>query len=358
MKTKVLLIYNKVWPYRIKIFELLNEKIDLTVAYSDPSFLDKKYSFKTVYLPVKAVGPFEFHRNNLFNICSKYDVIVGLFNVRWISVMLLCLNPFRKYSISYWGIGVRASYENKFDSDSRWDKLRFFFAKRAESLIFYSSYPIKKYIQGGINKDKLFIANNTTEVDYTGEIDYVRKRNFLFVGTLYAQKGIDVLLAAYLKLSKFKDNYPCLEIIGDGPEAPKIREFINSNNLHDKIVMHGSIYNPQKLSEIYKNAIACISPNQAGLSVLTTMGNGTIFVTEKEAITGGEIFSITDKKNGIIYEGGEDELLVKLRWIVENRSETVEMCKNALDFYTESRTPGQMADSIYQAILFSKNSFS
>ncbi len=88
---KVLIIYNKIWSYREKIFNLLNEEFDLTVSYSDPKFINKEYKFKTIYLPVKKIGPFELHIDNLNKIASEYDVVIGISNVRWLSLVRLAL---------------------------------------------------------------------------------------------------------------------------------------------------------------------------------------------------------------------------------------------------------------------------
>jgi glycosyltransferase involved in cell wall biosynthesis len=352
---KLLIIYNKVWPYREKIFELLNEVYEVTVAFNDPKFIGKKYSFKTLYMPGKNIGPFFVHSDNIHKIARNYDAIIGLYDIRWIKLMILSLLPFRKYSISYWGIGVTASYKNKFDSKSTWDYVRYFFAKWAESIILYSDYPIKKHLSYGISRDKLFIANNTTDVyhqeDGSGPS---QKSNFLFVGTLYPQKGFEILLEAYMEILRKNINAPLLEIVGDGPEYETINRFIIEKGLDKKIILHGGIYNPQELSLYYKRAIACISPKQAGLSVLTSMGNSTIFVTEKDAITGGEIFNIENMVNGIIYQGSAMELAATMEWILCNTEKALLMSKAARFHYLNNRTPQQMADAIIDAVNFAK----
>ncbi|WP_051107208.1 glycosyltransferase [Niabella aurantiaca] len=352
MKPKTLIIYNKIWPYREKIFELLNEQLDLTVGFNDPAYVGKKFKFKTIYLPTTNVGPFVFHKNNLRRLSSKYDAIIGLFDIHWISLMTLSLLPKRNYSVSFWGIGVRASYENKFDSTSRWDKLRFFFAKSANSVIFYSSYPLTKYINGGISKEKLFVANNTTEVAIRDTDNMENKKNFLFVGTLYPQKGIEILLEAYSILFKKYQTLPGLNIIGDGPELSKIKKYIEMNGLSNAVTLHGSIYDRNRIAQYYDESIACISPNQAGLSVLNSMGNATIFLTSKDAITGGEIFNISDKETGLFFDGTVNSLVEKMEWIFLNKEKALEICQNAKVFYLENRLPQMMAQSIVDAVFF------
>ncbi|WP_172280027.1 glycosyltransferase family 4 protein [Chryseobacterium sp. LAM-KRS1] len=349
MKTKVLIIYNKVWSYRERIFELINEEFDLTVAYSDEKFKNKKFSFKTMYLPVKKAGPFELHKDNLYNIASQYDVVIGLSNLRWISLMLLCLRRNRKYKIGYWGIGVTASYENSFDSKTTWDKFRYYISRKSDFTLFYSSYPLERYIKAGIPEEKLFVAHNTTEVENVIKSDVNNKKDFLFVGTLYPQKGIGELLEAYYLLYTKRNDCPKLLIVGDGPEKEKIIEFIKEKNIADKIVLFGSIYDAKELSKIFAESIACISPNQAGLSVLNSMGNSTSFVTREDAITGGEIFNIKNKYNGIIYKEQEN-LADVMEWIINNNEQVHKMNENAYNHYINNRTPEMMANEIKRAI--------
>jgi hypothetical protein len=78
------------------------------------------------------------------------------------------------------------------------------------------------------------------------------------------------------------------------------------NGLAESVIFHGAIYDEKELSVHFKNALLCISPHQAGLSVAKSMGYGVPFVTYKEAITGGERYHITDGVNGILYENDAD----------------------------------------------------
>ncbi|CAA7386188.1 glycosyltransferase [Chryseobacterium fistulae] len=354
-KKKVLIIYNRVWSYREKIFELMNEEFDLTVGFSDEKFLDKEFKFKTKYLPVKKVGPFEFHKDNIYEISNQYDAVIGISNIRWVSLAMLALKKNRKFKIGYWGIGVTASYENNFDSKSTWDKIRFYVSKKSDFTIFYSSYPLKRYLDAGIPKEKLFVANNTTEVVNTNSENTENKINFLFVGTLYAQKGLIELLDAYNALHTKRPETPNLLIVGDGPEKEKVLQYIKENKLEDKVVLYGSVYDPKQLSEIFSNALTCISPNQAGLSVLNSMGNKTSFVTREDAITGGEIFNIENQVNGIIYKKSET-LVDVMEWIMDNKDKVAMMNDNAYNHYINNRTPQMMAGELIKAVKFSLNS--
>lgn len=351
MKKSLLILYNKVWSYRVEIFNQLNEKYDVTVAYTDNEFIGRSYNFKTLYTPGFSFGPFFIHKNNIIKIANKFDAVIGLHDIRWLSLMLLAIIK-RKFKLLYWGIGVTASYENKFDSKQTWDKVRFFFSKKADALIFYSEYPLKRYIENGFDPKKMFVAHNTVAVSYLDTSVEQDKNDFLFIGTLYKQKSIEVLLDSYIDLIKTRPDAPVLHIIGGGPLENEIKMIVYENKLIDKVKVHGPIYDQNILRDFFRSSIVCISPNQAGLSVLTSMGYGVPYLTNKDAYTGGEIFNIEDKVTGLIYEGGKEELTAALIWVIDNKEKMLEIGRNAKIYYNMNRKPDHMAGSIINAVEF------
>ncbi len=358
MKKKVIILYNKVWDYRIEMFNLINRDFDLTVAYTDKKFIDSSFDFKTLYTPGRKIGPFYIHFRNLHKIVKNYDVVIGLYDVRILSIMALSLLRRRYYKLIFWGIGVTASYKNRFDSKQTWDRIRYFFGRRADALIFYSDYPLQKYIDHGLRREKLFVAHNTVSVEYIDDYEEDKKKDFLFIGTLYKQKGVNELIDAYVTFIKRTTGAPKLHIIGGGPYEDELRQFLINNNLHDHIIIHGPIYDKKALKNYFRKAIVCISPNQAGLSVLTSMGHGVPYLTSSDSLTGGERLNIENGVNGILYNAGKDELVKQMIWMNNNRDKMLEMGKKAYDHYTSCRRPEHMAASIVQAIKYSlKESF-
>lgn len=351
-KIKLLIIYNKIWPYRLKIFNMLSEKYDLTVSYSEKNKISEasdKLKFNILYLPVKNYGPFIVHENNLRKIAKEFNVVIGIANIRWVSLMSLIFFKKRNYKLGLWGIGVTASYKRDFDSNEFMNKIRYEISKKTDFTIFYSDYPLDKYISAGVKKQKLFVANNTVQVLGRPEFDVTEKNSFLFIGTLYREKGIDLLLESYKKLVEMKDGVPDLIIVGDGPERKWIDNYVKNENLSNKVLMLGSVYDDNELVNIFNKTIACISPNQAGLSVLKAMGNGTMFVTKTNAITGGEIFNIKNGENGILYNS-DDELTDVLAYLIDNPEKTMKMNRKAYEYYIKYRKPKFMAESIINAI--------
>lgn len=351
MKKKVLIVYNRIWNYRIPIFELLAKEFDLTVAHCDKTETREFDDFKTVFLDTRRIIAVNVHISNLFKIAQSFDVVIGLYGPKWLSIMLLLMRRDRRYKVLLWGIGVSASYTKRFDQHTYWDWIRFYFARKADAIILYSDYPVKKHIANGVRSEKIFVANNTVRVAETSTNPVnSKKATFIFVGTLYLQKGVNILLEAFKRLNLSDGKCPDLDIIGSGPEFSTIRSWIDTNDLSHKINLHGAIYDEALLAKYFENAIACISPNQAGLSVLTSMAHGVPFITSKNAITGGEIFNIQDGQNGFIFDGTSEGLYLIMNQLANDIECARKMGAKAKEHYYSSRRPEQTARSIIDAV--------
>lgn len=351
-KRNVLILLHKIQHYRVSVFRLIAEQCNLTLASYEIEQISiyKNEPFEVIYLPIKKIGPFIIHKKNIHSIMKSYDVAIGLMNLRTIDILSLPFNPFINTKIILWGIGVSASKDKAFDNNKSYDFLRNFLFKKAKALIFYTEYAKEKYISQGFDKDSLFVANNTVEVlDVSDEVS-IKKDKLLFVGALHQRKGIIELLECYLEAYKsIGESLYSLQIIGEGPEKENIVDFINKSKIEHKVKMIGGVYDQNNLKNYFLSSILCISPNQAGLSVLTSMGYGVGFVTKNNAITGGEIFNITNNKTGILYND-KKELINVLIDAYKNPDEYVNIGKESQKYYFLNRKPRDMAKSIMDSI--------
>lgn len=351
-RLKVLVLYNKLFDYRIPIFNILGNFFDLTVCYSIVSRPHKDLNFKIIYLPIMKLGRFVFHKKNIFRLCSNYDVVLVYGDISWISYITIPFKINRKYKVIFWTIGVSASYGKEYDLIKRWDIIRNFFYKKAEALVFYTKYPIIKYIEAGFDEKRLFVANNTVEVIENNEC--FEKDSILFIGTLYKEKGIYELLHSYKLAYNIDKNILNLKIVGSGPEKDKISKWVNDNVLEKKISVLGSVYNLKEKSILFKKAYACISPKQAGLAVLESLGYGVPFVTMYNSITGGERFNISDGENGLLMSS-IDQLANIISDISKNKDKYITMGINGKKYYEKYRKPEHMAQGIIDSIKFVSN---
>ncbi|WP_289042509.1 glycosyltransferase [uncultured Zobellia sp.] len=345
---KVLIIYNRLWHYRVPIFNLLSEKYDLTVTYSvGKDVNDDEVNFKVKELPGRDVlGQFYIHKDSLHELSKNYDVVIGYSDIRWLSLMGLLFKK-KPYKFILWGIGVRASYTTAYGSKTKWDKVRFYFMRKADALVFYSADPIKTYLSEGFTEEKMFVANNTVEVRPINK--NLTRDSIVFIGTLYKQKQIYELLGSYKEAKQANQNVPKLEIIGGGDEYENIKVWIIENHFEDTIFLRGKIFDEDILCDYFSSAIACISPGQSGLSVLKSMGYGVPYISKKNAITGGEIFNIEHGVSGILYED-DSQLSNIILDIAEDTDKYIKMGKNAKKHYDDYRKPQDMANGLIDAI--------
>ena len=344
---KVLLVQKKISSTRTPVFSALADRVDLTVLYSEGE-PPKGIKFKAVQVPLFRLKKISFYKKSLRSLAKRFDAVIAPLEFTNLSIMALPLKP-RAFKVIYWTIGVPASYNVPYDGKSSYDHRYTRQINRSDACVFYTSYPVEKYAKLGIEKEKLFVANNTVQVLPYDE--NVNREDIIFVGTLYRQKKIFELLDNYKAAYHENKAIPNLIIVGDGDEYDAINEWLTDNDLKDKVFLKGAIYDEETLSKLFTTAIACISPGQAGLTVLKAMGYGVPFITTKNAITGGEIFNIKNEENGLLLDS-YSEIKGVILDTLKNKEKFIEMGKNAKAFYEKNRQVGMMAGGFEQAVNF------
>lgn len=352
MKPKILLLESTVSSYRVPIYTIIAQQVNLTIAYTLKNECIQNCTFDTIKLEYKKIGSLIFIKKGFREICSKYDVVIFMSDLHYISY---CILPFirRNFKVIPWTIGIRASYTRRYDVNRKKDIIdRIYGAvlKKSDAVIFYMNDSIK-FWGDGIDKAKVFIAHNTVEVR-TDKLDNNQIKNrILFVGTLYKEKKIFELINAFIEAkNKSKaESFLVLNIIGDGEEYGNIKDLIQKQELSGTISLHGSIYNEEELVKYFSQSLLCISPDQAGLSVLKSMGYGVPYVTRTDATTGGERLNIIDQENGLLYKT-QDELVSIIEDAFKNPYKYLIMGKKAQEYYLTKATPQHMAQGVLDAI--------
>ena len=355
-KPKVLYISGVLSSYNDPIYQILSEEVDFTYAWVDKSEVNETI-YNIFQFPHWKCGPFVIHKK-LRKIINQYDVVIFTPHLRFLMLGLLPLFPHKPKLIS-WSIGLHVSYNKKYDltkAPDFKDRVTRFIERHCDANIFYMSHPIDYWRQySKIDERKCFVAHNTVKVASFDSLPSFENRDkFLFVGTLYQQKGLGELIEAYSMAKKKQGDIPKLYIVGKGPEEILIREIIKEKGLSNSIVLTGAIYDEDKLKDYFLTSLLCISPKQAGLSVQKSLGYGVPFVTRPDAITGGERFDIIDKENGFYYQttGELADIIVNAS---NNPKEVERMSINARNYYLNYATPEIMAQGALDAIEYVLN---
>ncbi|MCR5573670.1 MAG: glycosyltransferase [Bacteroidaceae bacterium] len=356
MKTRVLYIAGILSSYNDPIYQLISDKVNLTYAWVNKTEV-KNPKYKTFQFPSLTLGPFTFHKH-LHRIINQYDVVI--FSPH-LSFPRTCLMPFfpHKPKVISWDIGLHVTYSKKYDLAKNPDfKDRVFQAiqNHCDACIFYMPQPIEYWKKHShIDERKYFVAHNTVKVaDFDNLPDVSERNKFLFVGTLYRQKGLGELIEAYVSAkNKCEDLYK-LYIVGKGPEEQLIKAQIQEQGLSDSVVMTGAIYEEEVLKDYFLTSLLCISPKQAGLSVQKSLGYGVPFVTRPDAITGGERLDVHDGENGFFYNTVEELANIMVKAV--KKPDIIErMSMNARHYYLSEASPEKMAQGALDAIEYVMN---
>lgn len=340
---KILIQYNFILHYRKSFFNELAKYYDVIVVHSGNITVGPTDKYKEIIVPLKKVGPFYFQSNIIKEIDSKkYDIIIALFDVRWINTVLsIFFNKNSKFI--WWGAWITNSKIANI--------IRIFFSKRSDANVFYTNEARMDFINYGINDDNLYVANNTFDVGKRiKSYEHKIKNTILFVGSLDTRKQNNITINAFKKIINFIPKDINLIIIGDGNERSILEQLVVELNLEKRVLFKGKITSVDKLQEYYKEAIVSVSFGQAGLSVLQALGFGVPFLTKKNAISGGEKSNIKHNKNGILCDDKIESLAEHLKYLCNNIDNARDLGKNAYKYYSDYCTIENMVQGFLDAI--------
>ncbi|HNR69682.1 MAG TPA: glycosyltransferase family 4 protein [bacterium] len=212
-----------------------------------------------------------------------------------------------------------------------------------DAYICLTEFSRRKFRQGGLPNDKLFIKPNFLEFDPGFEI--TTGKYFLFIGRLETVKGVQLLPEVAGQVSR------PINVIGQGT---LLQSFRNVNNL--------KYLGQQKRSNVMKhlhNAICLILP-----SLWYEMMPMTIleaFACAKPVIAsrlGAMAELIQDGVTGLLFEpGSAEDLAKKMNWAIEHPEEMKQMGLNARREYERkytAETNYKILIEIYQAAIENK----
>lgn len=342
-KVKILFIQNILAHYRIPLYNYLQETYaDITVLHSG-EVVSNDLKFKEVILESKSYKGF-YYNFGFYKKLKEYDYVVGMYDLRWLNIWLI---PFVRPSVKFvfWGIGV--STEKGFDSDTSKDKYRFLIGKKADAMVFYSEYPIQKYINAGFDKRKLFVAHNTIHSTNKFNLENRTYSKFLFIGSITHRKKIIELIEIFKSILSKIPKHITLEIVGDGPFKEFVSTYLDQEELSSRVIVKPGFYGSDKTS-IFTDAIATISLGQAGLSVLESFAYGVPFITYGNAITGGERLNIVNGCNGFLIN--DDNQLIDIMIKMANANFDLRLLSlKSREYYQTKRKIANMGDGFIKA---------
>lgn len=338
---KLVIIQKSIPHYRIDLFLKLSQIYDLLVIFSDPHS-NLKYPFKTKYIETSKIWKLEFHKGLIpFLINSNPYKVIIMMDLHFPVLLYLSLMNKFKRKVIWWGPWMT---RNKIAN-----RIRLHLMKSTPSLLYSESHK-QQFLKNGIDEANLFVANNTLHISARLKSYCYEKKHFLFVGSFNKRKGLHDLLNVY---ETFKQNSKTdlkLILIGDGEVYSEIRKKIElSQILLENVQLVGRIENENDLLSYFKNSIASLSLNQAGLSILQSFAYGVPYITLETAISGGETNNIINGNTGFLCKN-LFEVVQKMEYLNLNRSFALALGKNCYNHYSEKASIENMLTSFKKII--------
>ncbi|HEV2856128.1 MAG TPA: glycosyltransferase family 4 protein [Thermoanaerobaculia bacterium] len=132
-----------------------------------------------------------------------------------------------------WVVSHQSWYRQADGRIARQDRLKRFLLRYAAA-----SISVSHAIAEDLGSPSVVIANSYRD-DVFHPIPGERTGDLAFVGRLVSDKGVDILLEALAQLAG-RGLTPRLSVIGDGPEAPRLREQARRLGLEDRIDFLGT----------------------------------------------------------------------------------------------------------------------
>ena len=347
--TRVLILQNEISSYNVTTYNEISKEVSLTLGYLTKDKSSGECRFEKKRFDTRKIGSFKIVIG-INKYCKQFDVVCFVPDFH---IPSYCVIPFLRHhnKMISWSIGFRCSYVHPYLTDRKHTFLDWVFQRvlsKCDANIFYMEKSKEFWKGTSLRMDNVFVAPNTTNIeDIPFKSDL--KKDFLFVGTLYRGKGLDILIDSFHLFKKECHTDIKLTIVGGGGLECELKSLVKEKGLENDVVFTGPIYNESLLATYFQKSILCFSPTQAGLSVPKSMGYGVPFVTRKDAITGGELYHIENNRNGIIYTDNI-ELPMIMKDAFEHREKYVDMGRNALEYYREKATIKKMAEGALSAI--------
>lgn len=323
------------------------ETHDVLVLHSGLPSVTPEDRYKECIVPMRKIGPFVWQSGVFpYVLSSQFNAIVVMADLRWIVNLLVIIIRHSKAKLIWWGPWLtQSAFANG---------MRIFLANRKHATLFYSEIERQRFEALGVDPKKLFVANNTIEVDVTTKAFlFADKQHFLSVGSLDERKQIDVVLRAFKRVVEKVQSPARFVIVGQGEQEKSLKLLSHELGISHRVDFMGNITDVSQLAGLYRGAIASVSYGQAGLAVLQSLGNGVPYVTKRNAISGGEISNIKHGVNGLLCEESLDSLEDALLSLCQDITYARKLGEQAHAYYLEHCTIQGMCKGFVSALSYS-----
>jgi glycosyltransferase involved in cell wall biosynthesis len=236
-----------------------------------------------------------------------------------------------------------------------WHHLRGTWQERVDAYIVFTQFQKDKMVQAGLPSAKIHIKPNFVfACDSPSQTDKDSKY-LLFVGRLSEEKGVSVLIDAYVKHNLCTP----LKIVGDGPLRQEIQQHIENTHAKNLIEFLG-FQDKSTVLKLMQCAQLLVFPSiwyeGFPLTIAEAFSCGLPVLAPK---LGGMAEIVENEMTGLHFEPGNTaDLAAKINWAISHPENIIDMGKNARFLYENKYTPEtnyQQIMAIYQQVINQNN---
>jgi glycosyltransferase involved in cell wall biosynthesis len=372
---KIVILHPILPAYRKDFFELLNKQlkkkgIELTVMHGTSHFKqinsDTDPTYPTVPLLTREGRFLGYRIVRWKGVFSKLrsispDMVIILFspgNLTFWLVQLYCY--YNKIKVGIWSNGSVRQEITGLKKKIRGIFLNFFLFRALFHLSYGSRYK-KELLALGIEESKIFVAQNTINVEKIISFCAGRKPEksgeyltFLSVGVLIRDKNLSNAIRAVSRL--IRENYKVhFDIIGKGTIIEELRALVKEEKMEKNIFVLG-YKSDAEIPQYFLNADVFIMPGTGGLAINEAMAYGLPLIS---TIADGTIIDLLiEGQNGYYVDemASVDNLYeVCKRTLKKEKNELIEMGNLSRQIVTEKATLQNMVNNFEKAILYGLN---
>lgn len=341
MKKNILILQNEILHYRKALYNELSYHYNITVLHSGKQSVCDGDLYSEIITKSYKVGGVYIQKDVLEEVKSgTYDVVISMFDLRWIN-NIIAIKYRRKIKFLWWG--------HRYGKKKILNKIRDYFMKLSAGTILYNDSQVDTLLKSGIERSKIFIAENTIHVDNHEDLTDCNKSSFLYVGRAQKRKKLDVLIKVFSNIVNKIPKNISIDIVGEGEENSYLKELGEKLNISERINFYGKINDSVQLKEIYRKALAYVSPDAVGLGVQHSFSYGVPIVTSSVGFKGAEYDNLVNYGNSLLFEKEEEfkQILLKL---IEDDKLRKKLGINAYELYKNKLSIKNMTKGFIDAI--------
>lgn len=338
---RVLIVQGIVPHYRKPVFNELAKHYDVTVLQSGSPSVGTGDGYREVIAPLESAFSFRFQTGVLGAVCrGGYDVALVMFDIHWITNVLSVFLK-GKTRFLYWG--------HRYSDRGFIDLVKDMLMRLSDGVVLYGDAEVERMVERGIERSRIFVANNTLHVPNHVDASQSDKDSLIFAGRAQARKRVDILIRVFADIITQVPPNITINIVGAGRANDYVRAVASKLGVAHRVVFHGEVLDSNALRPLFERALAYVSPGPVGLGVLHSFAYGVPVVTHLTERHGPEFANLAHGRNALIYRCYEELKEIMLQ-LCSDRAISARLGRQAYELYASQRTLGQMVESLRMAI--------